>query len=121
MTRVLSLVAAFTVGLSGASIAQDVDPVGTWDFEVDFQGQAIAGFFEIAGPTGEWTGSAYSDALGTTALEAVEVDGNVITLTIADGGQGLIIIEMIVDGDVFTGVGSLGFDDFILSGSRRIG
>jgi len=110
-----TLIASGMTTLAG----QNVDPTGTYAWEVDFQGQVIAGTFEISGEEGEWTGVAQSD-VGPGDITAVEVDGTMITLTVASD-QGDIIIELEMDGDDFTGTGTAGFDTFTISGHRTTG
>ena len=122
MKKTVVALAALTIGIAGAALAQDVDPVGIWDWDIDFQGQFITGSFEISGETDAWTGTATADGQGTTDILSVEVDGDIIVLTVDTGGQGAAIIEMVVTGDEFEGVGSLeGMGEFAIAGSRRSG
>ena len=96
--------------------------MGIWDWEVDFQGQVMAGWFEIDGETNAWTGTATADAMGTNDIISIEVDGNIIMLSVDTGGQGEAIIEMVVTGDEFEGFGSVdGMGEFAIAGSRRSG
>ena len=122
MKKVCATLSLFAVVLAAPVAAQDnVDPVGVWEWEVDFQGQIVGGTFEISGDDGNWAGVGNTD-MGPATITSVEVDGNVILLTLeAPGGEGEVIIEMTVEGDEFTGVGMLGYDEFVINGRRRTG
>lgn len=122
MRKALGILATLALAGAASAAAQDtIDPVGVWEWEVDFQGQIVAGTFEISGETDNWTGSAQSD-MGPADITSITVDANVLTLTVmAPDGSGEVVIEMVVEGDEFSGVGTIGYDEFVITGRRRAG
>ena len=92
MRKLLTVLAAITIAAAGSVVAQDVDPVGEWEWVVDADGQVFTGTMDITGEPGAWTGTLTSD-LGVADITGLEVDGNLVMLTI-DTGQGMLTMEI---------------------------
>ena len=116
MTKILGVVAALTIGLSGAVMAQDANPVGEWEWAVDFDGQTMIGTMEISGEPGAFSGTISSD-MGVADILSIEIDGAIATL-MADTPQGELMFELEMIDDEFNGFGSMQGMEFGISGTR---
>jgi hypothetical protein len=117
---VLALVAsASCAGASRSEVApQPLNPVGTWDFTADFEGQEIAGTLEITGSPGAFAGSVQTDIGPDAPLSSVTIEGQIVTL-IAETPDGPAVLELTVEGDTFGGTWALGAAGGTLRGTRR--
>lgn len=97
--------------------APRLDPVGVYDFAMDFMGQPLLGTFTIRGEEGAYTGDAMADVGGAQLIDIV-VDGMTLTFT-ADSPQGTVGFRLQFTGNEFVGdwdgMGATG----TISGSKR--
>lgn len=119
MRNVIRLVTIASITAAGPLLAQDVDPVGTYEFTTMVEGQTVGGTVEITGTTGAWSAQIYAEGQGEIPLAAVEVNGSIITLSTEIPEVGELLVELTMDGEEFTGVWSLGFDGGELTGRRK--
>ena len=117
----LGLALAFVAfGAVAPVAAQDLDPVGDFEWSLDFDGQMMSGTMSIEGEDGDWTGLISSD-MGEMAITAIEVDGNVLTFAI-DMPEAYISFMLEFEGDDFTGeFNADGMGGGAISGSRSDG
>lgn len=99
-------------------LAQDIDPVGRYEFETVVQEQPVTGTFEITGSEGAWSVTMSAEGQGDVPIHEVTVDGSVVTMigSIPDAGE--LVIELEFDGNEFSGSWSLGMDGGELTGHR---
>lgn len=122
-TGVLSavfLAACASTGGQAASGPVDIDPVGSFTLNTVIQGTPVDGQMRIRGEPGSYTGAAYTNMTGELTFSSVSVDGNQVFLT-AETPDGPVDIQIIFDGDTFTGTWSLGADGGAVSGRRVSG
>lgn len=122
-TGVLSvafLAACASTGGQVASEPADVDPVGSYTLTTVIQGTPVDGQMRIRGEPGSYTGAAYTAMTGELTFSSVSVDGNQIYLT-AETPDGTVDIQIMLDGDTFTGTWTLGADGGAVSGRRVSG
>lgn len=98
--------------------AQELDPVGTFEFETVVQGQTIGGSMEITQSESGFTGTIWAEGQPEIPIQSVTVDGALMTIFAMIPEAGELIIELEFDGDEFAGSWALGFDGAELSGRR---
>jgi hypothetical protein len=107
--------AAATAPASGA-----FDPVGTYDFSVDIQGQRIGGTMAITkAQDGTLGGEMYSDQ-GALTFNSVTVEGRTMTASgaLPNGGPSVVFV-MEFAGDDFAGTFSVEGASGTIAGKRR--
>lgn len=82
------------------------DPVGSYTYQAEAQGQLVGGQITITGSEGAYGGQITSDLLPPIAITGVEVVDNLVTV-IAAGPEGELYVEMTMDGPTFTGSWSM--------------
>ena len=93
-----------------------LDPTGTFDIAISFDGGELSGMLVIRGSAEEgYTGSIDTD-MGGAALADIMVDGQTVTFYIPDADA---VVEVVFEGDGFSGGvdGALGAAS--LSGTKR--
>lgn len=83
-----------------------IDRSGEYSVTIDAAGQSIDGTLLISGEPGAYMGS-IDTAMGGAQLSTVEVDGDVMTFSVAEVG---VSVTVVFDGDSFSGdlSGSMG-------------
>ena len=73
---------------------------------------------DVTGSEGDWTGIILPEGQPEIPIHMITVDGSnmIMTAEIPDAGE--LLIELVFDGDEFTGSWSLGFDGGELTGRR---
>jgi hypothetical protein len=120
MRRIGAFIAWFILAGLGSAQAQtqDLDPVGTYEWQVSLEGgEVMSGSFEIECPEEECAGYSYSE-IGTSPILDVTVEGQRIILQIDGGEMGPITVELTMDGNEFTGFGLAGGQEYPLSGIK---
>jgi hypothetical protein len=97
---------------------ETIDPLGTYDYSTEVEGQSFSGTMSIAGTRGTYTGSITSD-MGPITMRNIEVTGMELTF-LGDMADGTVVAFFLTfEGDAFTGEweaeGMTGF----ISGSKR--
>lgn len=112
----LALAAACATGPSGPP---PFDPVGTYDFSADLNGEALTGTMII-----EAAGDGYTGELSTPMLpippspiNSVEVADRTVTIE-ADGPEGLLLIELVVTDTGLEGTWAMGEGGGIFTATR---
>lgn len=112
----LALAAACATGPSGPP---PFDPVGSYDFTADLNGEALTGTMII-----EATGDGYTGELATPMLpippapiNSVEVVDQKVTIE-ADGPEGLLLIELVVTDTVLEGTWAMGEGTGVFTATR---
>lgn len=113
---ILTLAAACASGPSGPP---PFDPVGTYDFSADLNGEALTGTMVI-----EATGEGYTGELATPMLpippapiNSVQVVDQTVTIE-ADGPEGLLLIELVVTDTGLEGTWAMGEGSGIFTATR---
>lgn len=79
------------------------NPVGTYDFTTDVNGDAVAGTIEISkSSAGALTGSLNAAGMPPSTVSSVTVNGQTMTLVADVGGQA-ITMTVTMNGNAFTG------------------
>ena len=89
------------------------DPVGTYNYAADVDGQNFPGTMSIEMGEGGYTGSVMSDAFPPLPIQSVEVDGQTVTILVS-GPEGPLtivgtVIENVIEGTWEMGEGSGSF------------
>lgn len=89
------------------------DPVGTYSYAADVDGQNFPGTMSIEMGEGGYTGSVMSDAFPPLPIQSVEVDGQTVTILVS-GPEGPLtivgtVIENVIEGTWEMGEGSGSF------------
>ena len=120
MRTTLALLAISTIVGASPANAQDLNPVGEYTFETAVQDEPVTGTITISGTSGSWQGSLTATALPESLrFTAVTVRGTTLTLTAMVPEQGEVFIELVFEGDEFTGTWSLGYDGGDITGRRK--
>jgi len=94
----------------------DVDPVGTWSFSVAIEGQNIIGTMTISGSKAEgYTGKIETD-MGPATMSDIAVDGKYLMFYVPEGDAD---VEVVVEGDRFSGMMSSGMGEAEFVGERK--
>ena len=95
-----------------------LDPTGTYDLTVSAQGMQIGGVLAIQGSADAgYTGRVDTD-MGGGAISNVTVDGQTMTFSLSEFGAD---IEVVFDGDEFTGFLTSDMADADIIGVKRSG
>ncbi len=94
-----------------------LDPVGTYDFMTDVEGQTITGTMTITGSPGAYSGSITSD-MGAISLRNIVIDGMDLTF-VGDSPDFTVAFALTFSGDSFTGEWDAGGLVGFISGSKR--
>jgi len=98
-----------------------VDPRGTWSVAFEFGSRTVEREWTISGERDNYNGTAETQA-GTVTLDAVELAGNVLTVTFpARGERGTMEITVIIEGESFEGSAEMGPRTVKIHGSRTAG
>ena len=106
--------------LSNSLTAQDVDPTGLYEWEVDAGGEYVVGTFEIKKADDGWTGTAVSDE-GESPITRIRVSAAVVSFTVNTTAYGAVYVELRVDGERFTGFASVGGEQVPMNGTKSGG
>jgi hypothetical protein len=94
-----------------------LDPVGTYEFSTDIDGQPFGGTMEITGTPGAYSGWIRGEGLPPIAITSVAVQGR--TMRIAASADGTpVAIDLEFNGAQFTGNWSAGEMGGVLTGRK---
>jgi hypothetical protein len=115
-----TLLAVFALVGANSAVAQDLNPVGEYTFETAVQSEPVTGTITISGTAGAWEGTLSATALPEALrLTSVTVRGATVTLTALVPEQGEVLIELVFDGEEFTGTWTLGYDGGDMRGRKK--
>ena len=83
------------------------DPVGSYTYAADVNGQIIPGTMTVERGDDGYTGSVASDMFPPLSILSVEVDGQTVTIEVA-GPEGQLLIAGTVSGDTIEGTWAMG-------------
>jgi len=120
MRKASTLLAIASLVGVGTAAAQDLDPIGEYTFETSVQDAPVTGTITISGVSGDWQGTLAATALPEVLrLTSITVRGTTLTLTAMVPEQGEVFIELVFEGEEFTGTWSLGYDGGEMIGRRK--
>ena len=121
MKRMLRMVAIGALVAVEVGVAQDMDPVGNYEFEVASETQTLSGLIEITGDPGAWHAVLSAPDIGLPPLPAssVVVRGKRLTVTIPFlDDLDAVVVDVVFEGDDFTGTWKFGEDSGDVTGRR---
>jgi len=104
MLRMFWVVAVVGVFLPTYAVAQDVDPVGLYEWEANAGGEYVYGTFTIESGEEGLTGKAVSDD-GESRISRIETSGSKVSFMVHSAAFGDVFVELTIDGERFTGFG----------------
>jgi hypothetical protein len=115
----------FVVALLAGSVAshpatgqQDVAGRYVYTLQATGQGDPSSGVFTVAGGPGNWSGTLQAEGAAGVSLTSVEVRGNRITLTLDGGDQGVLVIDVTLEGTAISGTWRLAGEEGEVTGRK---
>ena len=120
MKRFLPVLAFAGLFIPDALTAQDVDPTGLYEWEVDAGGEYVTGIFQIEKAEDTWTGTAVSNQ-EESSITRIRVLASVVSFTVKSASYGDVYVELRVDGERFTGFATVGGEQVPMNGTKSGG
>lgn len=104
--------------LHPATLQQDVAGRYAYTLQATGQGEPSSGVFTVAGESGNWSGTLQAEGAAAVSLTSVEVRGNRIILTLDGGEQGVLVIDVTLEGTAISGTWRLAGEEGGVTGRK---